>query len=184
MLFHSLRFRSLSVLLALVASAGCGTSGEHERRIVALEAKLDSLADSVRMLLFTQRIQALTENADRSAYLTPGAEGYSVVTSDLGPLTVKLEDVQGYANGSRITLRVGNLTGATIDGAKADIEWGPTDQRGFAQEPTGSKQVRFSESLLPSSWTRVRVVLEGTSPADLGFVRIKDMTHEAIRLLR
>ena len=68
-------------------------------------------------------VEKIGQEFDGAAYLTPGAEGYSVVRADLGALTVKIDNVEPYANGSRITLQIGNLTSATINGAKAKMDW-------------------------------------------------------------
>jgi hypothetical protein len=119
------------------------------------------------------------------AYLTPGSDGYSVVRTDLGPVTVSLIDVQPYANGSRVTLKIGNTTSATINGAKATLEWGNVDAKGLPNnENAKSRDVSFTESLTRGSWTTVRVVLDRVPPAALGFVRVKNILHTGISLLR
>jgi hypothetical protein len=122
---------------------------------------------------------------DRIAYLTPGADGYSVIRSDLGLLTVALKNIAPYANGSRVTLRFGNTTSATINGVKATLEWGSVDEKGHAINATAkSKNVTFNEPLRTGSWTSVAVVLEGVPATNLGFVRVKDLDHTGIRLSR
>jgi uncharacterized protein DUF3251 len=127
----------------------------------------------------------LTKNWDAIAYLTPGGEGYTVIQTDLGRVTVKLVNVQPYANGSRVTIQFVNLMSATINGAKAQLEWGSVDNKGSPKnESAKSREVKFGEDLRAGAWTNVQVVLEGVPPTDLGFVRVRDFTHAGITLLR
>ncbi len=146
---------------------------------------IDSLAlqvDSLKTRLWAAEMQF---SFDSTAYLTPGSEGYQIVLSDLGKLTVSLEDVQPYANGSRIRLQIGNLTNATINGAKTRLEWGSVDARGFTVDSTTrSREVKFDRPLRPGRWNIISVVLDAVPPAQLGFVRIGNVLHEGIELLR
>jgi hypothetical protein len=129
-------------------------------------------------------VQKFAEDADGIAYLTPGTDGYSLIKSDLGYLTVALKDVQPYANGTRVTLRFGNLTSATINGATATLEWGRIDEKGSPKNGEArSRKVKFDESLKGGSWTQVQVVLDGVPPQEFGFVRVRDMTHAGIVLI-
>jgi hypothetical protein len=96
-----------------------------------------------------------------------------------------LVNVQPYANGTRVTLRFGNLLSATINGAKAKLEWGSVDAKGSPKnESAQSREVSFTESLRAGAWTNVQVVLEGVPATELGFVRVRDLTHVGINLLR
>jgi hypothetical protein len=122
---------------------------------------------------------------DEVAYLTPGEEGYSVVKSDIGAITVSLKDVKPYANGSRITLQFGNILNATITGVKAKLEWGSVDAKGIPKNETQkSREITFSKSLRSGSWTKISVVLERVPPSDLGFVRVRELKHTGIILLQ
>ena len=51
-------------------------------------------------------------------------------------VTVNLADVQRSANGSRVALEIGNTTAVTLNGVKANIEWGSVDQNGFPVDST------------------------------------------------
>ena len=127
----------------------------------------------------------LLPSLDEIAYLTPGSDGYSVVQCDLGRMTVSLKNIEPYPNGSRISLQIGNLSSANINGAQARIEWGNVDEKGTPKnEEAHSREVKFAKSLRAGAWTTVPVVLEGIPPAALGFVRVKDVTHSGISLSR
>src|SRR5258707_15099297 len=123
--FHA---RMVISVLSIWAMTGC-----TEPRITALEKQNSTLkteTESLKKEVATlkeeldavksqQAMNDLNQEFATLAYLTPGDEGNSVVQTDLGKMTVQLSNVEPYANGSRITLRVGNLTRATENGAKA-----------------------------------------------------------------
>src|SRR6267143_1556607 len=91
---------------------------------------------------------------------------------------------QAYANGSRVTLKFGNLMSATINGAKAKLEWGSVDEKGRPKTGTErSREVTFNESLRAGAWTNVSIVLDAVPPTALGFVRVKEMSHTGISVV-
>jgi len=149
-----------------------------EEKITTLQKKYDDLSGKVLMA-------ELTSGMDEVAYLTPGSSGYSIIKSDLGYLTVALKNIQPYANGSRITLQFGNLTSATVDGLKANLEWGKTNGDGLPLgEAKQTREISFNESLPSGAWTDADVVLEGVPPVQLGYVRLKGVGHRGVRLRR
>jgi hypothetical protein len=94
-----------------------------------------------------------------------------------------MENVEAYANGSRVRLRWGNATGATLTDLSARIEWGSVDSAGSPDNDTQrSKEAKFSEVFRSGAWTNTTVVLEALPPMSLGFVRIKDVRHGGVRL--
>jgi hypothetical protein len=122
---NHIRLQALAVFLCFV-TVGCA----DEQQVAALQKKTDALQSEVKTLKESlsrlsddQSVDKFVRDAKSIAYLTPGETGYSVIESDLGRLTVALDNVQPYANGTRITLRFGNLTSATINGAKATLDW-------------------------------------------------------------
>ena len=98
---------------------------------------------------------------------------------------MQLTDVQPYANGSKVALKFGNPLFSEVNGLKATVEWGQTDEKGNANNETAkSKDVVFSESLRPGAWSSASLVLEGLPPSQLGFVRLRNVTHTGIKLNR
>ena len=156
-----------------------------EKRADDLESQIKTLKTSVDALERDNSFNKLLRDVDSIAYLTPGSDGYSIIETDLGRVTVNLVDVQQYANGTRVTLRFGNLMSATINGAKATLEWGAVDEKGSPKNDAArSREVKFTESLRAGAWTNVPVVLEGVPPTEFGFVRVKQMTHTGVSLIR
>jgi len=176
------------VVFVLSILGGCNEDARVstlEARVKSLEGKNATLGSEIETLKSRASIDKLLMDINGIAYLTPGSDGYAVVKSDLGSLTVSLKNVQPYANGSKVTLQFGNLTSATIEGLKATLEWGPINSQGFPDEQQSkSKDVAFSQSLQSGGWTNTDVVLEAIPPAQLGFVRLRDVGHRGLRLRR
>ena len=172
---------TLGILIVVIVS-GCN----QEPRVVALEKKVAELEAANKAL--TDRLQTLAfevefSDVDRFAFLTPGDAGYSAVRFDLGVVTVKINDVKPYANGSKVTLQFGNLTAGRINGLKAKLDWGKVDDKGLPQNDRAkTREVNFGESLLPGAWTQSELVLEGIPPTELGFIRLSQVGHRGIGL--
>ncbi len=130
-------------------------------------------------------LNRIMKDFDKFAYLQPGDSGYSTVRYDLGVFTVQLDDIEPYANGSKVALKIGNPLFSAVEGLKAKIEWGRTTETGSPDNDSAkAKEITFNEALRPGAWTTVPLVLEGIPPAELGFVRVRDVSHTGIRLNR
>jgi hypothetical protein len=177
------------LLAAGVVSAACNSTASAtaitEAKVSDLEKSLKTLEERIKAVEVANSLDDLAEDRTSMAYLTPGAEGYSVVRMDLGHLTFQLTNVEAYASGSRVTFRVGNVTSATMNRVKATLEWRSVDENGSpGDEAARSRAVEFSRTLGAGAWTSVPVVLEGVPPPQLGFVRVKDVSHAGISLAR
>jgi len=180
------------MLVLALASNGCNSRSSSESKYKELRQAIDLQKKEIQELrsdldtLKRQRsMDEFMRDWDRVAFLTPGSQGYSLIKSDLGTITVELADVRPYANGSRVTLRFGNVTNATLNEVKATIEWGAVDEKGLPKnEDQKSKEMTFPKSLRPGGWTNVEVVLEGTQPTGLGFVRVRDVSNKGITLYK
>lgn len=154
-----------------------------EEKISALQSQVNTLHAKNKEMESTIKLNELIKDIDRYAYLTPGEAGYSTIRFDLGVLTVNLTDIKAYANGSKITLKLGNTLSSSIDGLKGTFEWGKVDEGGSPlSEQTKTKEITLSETLVAGSWTEVSVVLDGIPPTEFGFLRLKNFSHTGIRL--
>lgn len=181
--------------ILVVATVSCATllascSGDSrvpglEAQVKNLDSKVTALEGDIKQLKGQVSISETLTNLDGIAFMTPGSNGYSLIKTDLGSLTVSLKNIQPYANGSKVTLQFGNLTAATIDGLNAKLDWGSLDKSGMPNnQDAKSRDVTFNESLQSGSWTNTQVVLEGIPPTELGFVRLRDVGHRGVRLRR
>jgi hypothetical protein len=185
----------LVIAFEVVALSACGRTrdkAEETAKAQAITAELQALRSQLEVTQQTlrsaeSRLQSLEFNTkwDGTAYLRPGDGGYSRVQGDIGIFTVKLEDIRTYASGSRIKLKIGNLTSATVDGFGATIDWGPEVAYGLPDDAkTHTREVTLSESLEPGKWNFVTLTLEDVPPHEFGFLRVYDVKHRGIRLFR
>jgi hypothetical protein len=181
-------FIPLTFLVSLFLCIGCADRSHPaavEKQIEDLRGTVSELKREVEDLKRGQSLSRFISEAEGIAYLTPSSEGYSVVQTDLGRITISLENIQAYANGSRVTLRFGNLTSATINGVNATVEWGCVDAHGAPiNDAARSRKVTLEQSLRAGAWTDITLALENVPPTSLGFIRVKEIGHRGISLLR
>jgi hypothetical protein len=171
-----------SCAFAVLFLIGCDSSPPKE--IDSFKSELAELKERIIDIQAEKLVSDYTSNLDRTAHLEPGKSGYSIVRYDLGVLLVSIEDIQPYANGSKVLLRFGNPLASSINGLKSKVEWGTSDQwNGMAvSKSTKSKDITFNEVIRTGSWTDSSVVLEGVPPESLSFVRISNISHTGISL--
>jgi hypothetical protein len=154
-----------------------------EKQVTVLQSELKSVKEDLVKLQAEVLVNNYFANMDRTARLTPGSSGYSTLRTDLGVLTVSLDNIEPYANGSKVTLNFGNPLASTINGLKAKIEWASTNDKGeMVDESKHSKSITLNESLKSGSWTITSVVLEGLPPSALGIINISNASHTGIAL--
>ena len=88
----------------------------------ALKSEIKLLKEELAEVKTKRESHDLVESLDRIAYLIPGSSVYSPIKFNLGILTVKLADVKPYANGSKVTLTIGNILSASLNGLKAKLD--------------------------------------------------------------
>ena len=158
----------LYALMLLPLLGGCGKTDDRLKAIEDRIGKLEQAAASR---------QAVT--------LKPGASGYGLLESDMGPIAVTIANIEPYAGGSRLTLDFGNPTTARLSGMKARIEWGGNDAEGLPMTPTNAQSMSFTapEPLPPGSWKQYGVDLPGVPPTQLGWVRVSAFESGTVDLL-
>jgi hypothetical protein len=180
----NVRPSQLSSVVALVFLTGCS----DPKAVEDLEARVKTLEDassSTTVRLQSLEIDKMLRGFDEIAFLRPSDQGYSTIKIDLGLMTVRLTDVKPYANGSRVTLQFGNISSATIEGLKAKVDWGRVNDEGVAvAEGEKTSEITFEKKFMGSSWTSVPIMLEGIPPAELGYVRVSNVSHSGIMLAR
>ena len=181
------------LVLSIVFMSGCyqdpqiqvlkAQLDKSEQKTAELQERIEKIEKSVNENQKNYEFDKILNKISKLAFLTPGTDGYSTIDFDLGTLTVSLNDIKPYANGSKITLEFGNPLATTINGLNMTIDWGKVDEKGNAiNENAKSKNITLKESLLPAKWTRVTIVLDSVPPSDLGFVRLTDVHHTGIKL--
>ena len=154
---HSSRKLVLILLLALLPLSGCDrihqllnandTIKKQGQQIASLQSQVSSLTQELKQIKKEQgqlEITNFVNGLKGTAYLTPGQSGYSLIHTDLGTFTVQLSNIRPYANGSKISLRFGNLLAASINGLTFRIKWGQVNDKGDP-EYTSSQEKKFTE---------------------------------------
>jgi hypothetical protein len=157
--------------------SGCNDNKELLSRIKALEDNLESLKSTVEINEFVSQF-----SNNNVAFLKPGDGGYSVVNFDLGKLTIAIDNATQYAGGVRVTFKIGNTLSSTITELSADFEYGQLNENKTPTENIIRKKVKFQDELKGGSWNKTTVVLEGIELKDLGYIRIKNLSHSGIKL--
>jgi hypothetical protein len=116
------------------------------------------------------------------AYLQTTAREFQIVKGELGYLTVNIEDISPYANGSRVVLKLGNPSSATLRELSATLEWGRIDAQGSPSGRVYSKQQSFPDPLAGGTWRQYVVTLADVPPQELGYIRVKDVDLKSISL--
>ena len=126
-----------------------------------------------------------SDNNHQSVFLTPGTRDYATIKFDLGVLTVSIVNILPYNNGVNVTLQFGNPLSVSIDGLKATIEFGRLDEEG--KPVIGEmiiKEVTFDQSLNSGSMTNVSFILDDIPYEEFDFLKISNLSHNAIRLYK
>jgi hypothetical protein len=161
---------------------------ELKTKLDSLESKLAALSEkqsAVEMKVFDhdtalsgsprstvgrlgQRLDALEEVIQTEVALTPSGNGYRYVQTSTGVVTVQMDNIRPYANGSKVRLSFMNLSSATISSLTADMEWGPTGKH-LAQ--TNNSEITVSD-LIPGKVTSAEFSLGDVPPDRLKFVHL------------
>lgn len=176
--------KKILTILLLITLSACGkneaSNSSQDNPSKSNDAPKKSMEERVQDL----ELDKLFRSWDKIAYLKIGGDGYSLVGFDLGVLTIKIKDVQPYANSSKVQLEIGNPLGATITGLKLTVQWGSTNEKGYVSEELGSKEVTVDKNILAGSWNSVNITLDSTDPKKLGFIRVRDVSHTGIILTK
>ena len=121
--------------------------------------------------------------AEYMVTFTPSSEGYQIIETAMGSLTVDLRGINPYANGVRINLRIGNPLSGSLDGVKFQVSYGEVDERGLPKRTENrTKEVSLEKPLRAGAFNDLRIVLENISPKNLGFVSVGNIQSSAIIL--
>jgi hypothetical protein len=123
----------------------------------------------------------LREDAPRRVVeLDPAKKDYSRLDASSGFFLVSCRNVQPYLDGFKVTIRIGNPLNCSFDGFEVGTEWGPRYQGALkdgAAYATWRSAVRlqvfsFPDSLTKGHWNDVDLILAGTKPGDLGYIKV------------
>jgi hypothetical protein len=170
-----------------------------EGRLLELEEKT---ADLKMRLDFWTKWEEYNEEGRQFAWLSPGSQGYVPIemANRHGPIIVSLKDIEPYANGSRVTVELGNVLGVDISSFSFVVEWGAVHEsirpglvnyvrHGRVHEDQKehvdyrrAKKVESTQTLRRGAWTKVQIVPEEVPPSGLEVVRLGNLNPEIVSL--
>ena len=151
------------------------------KKVSALEAEVSKTEKRLSQLTENLKWTDAINSSEGTVILIVGSTGYGLVKSDLGKLTVSLINIVPFANGSKVTLQIGNLTSVTINGLKATMQWGSVDDKGSIKvDATKSRDISTNASLLSGASNQIEIVLEGVPPSAIGFLSLERVIHRGI----
>lgn len=94
-------------------------------------------------------------------------------------MAFSFKDISAHADGSRVTIDIGNLSSAWVMDADLTLSWGG-GKLTRTEDQRGDKPIK--EKLPPGRWTSVTLDLSGVKPTDFGHLRIERVNVKSISL--
>jgi Protein of unknown function (DUF3251) len=181
-ILRSATFWPRGMLISGLAIASVGCDPGARQRVAALEqevTQLKQVLNEQRQGLDTERqtLQAFMNAAD-AVTLKPTDQGFDALWHDLGVFAVELPFVTATEKGSRVTVRLGNLTAGAVNNVEAKVEWG-TDPNA---PPPRSERMFLVRIVPQGGWAETSLDLDGVPPDRLGFVRLSEVRIGSVSL--
>jgi len=150
--------------------------------IQKLQADLEAAQKNIQDLTVAKNYAELRLNAlegNDFAQLTLGENGFSVVRTRYGSALVTYDKVTPTADGFELLLRIGNLTGATFDGVKVGLNYGPpapqtqngvpptTDQWKDFSARQQHKDFDLTTNIVGNRWNYIKLVVAPAKPDEV-----------------
>ena len=167
---------AIATVSCLVSAACKNDSSEdsvQNARIQTLEAKIARLEDDNLSL----RIKS-----NKSIFLMKSDSGFSSMPTDVGNLNFEMIDASQDGAGTRISMRVGNPTTATIKSFEITGSWSSIDKDG---NPIGTPHNfvgKTSEQIVSGRWSVIHFDIAGAKPEDIGQITINEAVPKTISL--
>jgi hypothetical protein len=171
---NTYRIHLASALAATVLLAGCNQPAPVPTQDSLTEAQIKAL---------TERVETLERNAETDPTLKRSDTGYTIIDTDIGKLTFELKGITAEGSGSKVRLRIGNPTTATITEMTLYGHWGSLTKDGEKTSDAHSLgQPKITAKILPAGWSEVTFLIEGAKPADIGYLYITSALIGSINL--
>ncbi|WON76215.1 DUF3251 domain-containing protein [Serratia sp. UGAL515B_01] len=173
----TISYRKICMFGVLILLAGCTQNREVPKlksQVVELKQMLGTLADQAFIL---ERQNRLNQNASDGVYLLPNANNAARLNSDVGELSVSLNNLKSEADGSQAMLYVRTLSGKSLRGFTATLEWGQLDTTTGMPLKKGSQsqQLQSRSALLPKTEQVFELRLSGVPLEQLGYIHLHNI---------
>lgn len=177
----------LAACIAACVACRPGMDEDERRRLGLLETGIAVLQSRVDELeLRAGRAEAALAAVGRrqpdKVDFAPSSAGYRQVATDSGVFLVALDKVTPYANGQKLTFRIGNPQSATFRNPTVAVRWGmPSPAVGgmdgnyakaYAewQASLQSKSERLLTDIRPGVWNTVTIVVAPATSEEIGYI--------------
>lgn len=147
----------------------------------ALESKADAL--SARLNLVQKDVNGLVLTHFDDATFNPSSKGYSPVVTPVGTFFIELEKITPYADGQRLTFKVGNIQSIDYRDPTFTVSWGTrrpdiSDADYQTAWPAWYGSVRTKEEktfvrLRAGHWSRVNIVVSPATSEQVGYISLR-----------
>tara|TARA_R110002020_G_scaffold154546_2_gene334465 strand:- start:12209 stop:12766 length:558 start_codon:yes stop_codon:yes gene_type:complete len=161
--------------------AACGLDPREARE---LQAKVEALetevalikyapaASSDELVALSERVAALEARGPRGyAEISTSSDGYSIANTDLGPVLVRLGELEVHGRGSKVQMFLGNITSVSIQNPGLILVYTADPDAG---RPPGPYTVTHTHlgAVVPATWVPVTVVIPELKPDQLGEIKV------------
>lgn len=169
--------KSILGIVFAAALAGCGNSPN-----AGLVDEVSLLKAEVARL--RGQVDDLPVIPGRTIDLTPTEKEFQFLSTPAGMLAFSVADIAAMGDGSEVSLKIGNLTSATINTLQFHASWGSLDANGdlnIANFRQGDKTIGVP--LQPGTWNSVKVTFAGIPPSQMGRISIETPAVTNVTLL-
>jgi len=148
-----------------------------QKQVTALKKQVESLDQALTFFAQMYR-EKLDAALAESVALEPGSQKFKVVTTQSGRFFIRIDQVEPFSGGYRVTLAVGNPYGVAFTDTKVTLAWNRKEPSDFLKYEDWLKTKRSEEfggstELEPESWTKIPLVLTNTKSDQLGYIEVK-----------
>lgn len=171
--------RCLKLILAgslctLTACAAQTQVRQVSNEVQAVNQQMNKLSQQTVKL--TQQ-NALNANSSRGVYLLPDSKTAAQLDSQVGTLTMTLNNVVATANGTRATLTIRGGNSEPLPAFSGKVEWGQLQGtlENYQEVNVQTHPISVPKSVLVPSDVDIPLDLPGITPDQLGFIRVHDI---------
>jgi Protein of unknown function (DUF3251) len=203
---ENIRLLAAAILTTLLVATGCNTQQSKSQPpnkvndpLQQQKNEIQALRDRVnRLQIDLLRLQHRVSQYE-SASLDPTEKGYERIDTASGLFLISVVSAEPYLDGYRLHLQIGNLTTARYKGFKLTLTWQkpwPEQKSGESDEDfqkrldeaekaePREKEISFTETLYPSSWNTVSVIVSPATTEELKELQISSMVTNQVSLGR
>lgn len=164
----------------LVEQAAAAEVARLNQSIETFEAKLEEQRKALSSLQVRARWFSIRQSV---VVFDASSEGFQRVDTDLASFAVSIADLKPYGDGTKLTINIGNISGADFDGVKLKLRCGrrlPAGEDGSPnledvdkpQYQPIEKEHNVLSRVKSGSWNPNSVILPNVKPDELDFVSV------------